>query len=70
VGHQRTGLVYGHGAGALADALQRVHADPVFAAAVAAAGRDWVAEHRSWRAAAAALLSAYSAATAQPAAAG
>ncbi len=69
VGHQRTGLVYGHGAGALADALQRVHADPVFAAAVAAAGRDWVAEHRSWRAAAAALLSAYSAATAQPAAA-
>jgi glycosyltransferase involved in cell wall biosynthesis len=69
VAHERTGLVYGHGAGALADALRRVHADPAFAAGMATAGRDWVAEHRSWRAAAAALLSAYSAASTEPAAA-
>jgi glycosyltransferase involved in cell wall biosynthesis len=59
--HQRTGLVYGHGAALLADALQRVHADRGFAASLAAAGRDWAAAHRSWRVVTEPLLSAYSA---------
>jgi glycosyltransferase involved in cell wall biosynthesis len=65
--HERTGLVYGHGAAALAVALQRVHADPDFAAALAAAGRDWVAKHRTWRIVTAPLLSVYSAPMTQPA---
>ncbi len=59
VAHDRTGLVFGHGVDALAAALGRLHADRGLAAALAAAARRWVVEHRSWRAAVRPLLAAY-----------
>ncbi len=59
VAHERTGLVFGLGAAGLAAALERLHIEPGLAAALSVAGRAWVAEHRSWRAAIRPLLAAY-----------
>lgn len=70
VAHQRTGLIYGRGAEALADALQRLYVEPDFAAAMATAARAWVVEHRSWRQAAASLLPVYGAQSGPAAGAG
>ncbi len=68
--HERNGLVYGHGAAALADALHRLYDQPEFAVAIAAAARKWVVEHRSWRSAAQTLLEVYAAQSAAAVGAG
>jgi glycosyltransferase involved in cell wall biosynthesis len=59
VAHERTGLVFGHGAAALAAALARLHAEPDLAASLAAAARLWAKEQRSWARVVRPLLAAY-----------
>ena len=61
VAHERRGLVCAPEPEALAAALGRLHAEPDFAAGMAAAAREWVVEHRSWANAVERLAAVYAA---------
>ncbi len=62
----RTGLVFGEGSAALAEALLRLHGDRTAAARMAAAARCWIVEQRSWQSVVKPLLGVYGAAAASP----